>query len=227
MLSPQIPVIHAQLNVLTAIKWRVPTTCLHAISTVTIKEYDQNSMKYDVDVVYAYKFRNKFVHIYKKQSVFLYTCKRGKSLQWIWQEIIKHIRSYFLTDLNTSVQVRVCVVGNHVATQSQKIRSHHFLYAMCWGWNKTTDEVADKICNSDCFVQFWKCFSFRHWPFFFSLNTHGTTLFMIQKWTANSTNISIIEKKIQICIFKANGAWENSAFKAFEIVSFKKRLCSP
>ena len=36
-------------------------------------------MKYDVDVVDAYKFRNKFVHIYKKQSVFLYTCKRGFS----------------------------------------------------------------------------------------------------------------------------------------------------
>jgi len=158
MLSPQIPVIHAWLNVLRAIKWRVPTTCLHAISTVIIKEYDQNSMKYDVDVVDPYKFRNKFVHIYIKQSIFLYTCKRGKSLQWIWQEIIKNIRSCFLTDLNTSVQVRVCVVDNHVAMQLQKILSHHFLYAMCWGRNKTTDEVADKICNSDCIVQYWKCF---------------------------------------------------------------------
>jgi hypothetical protein len=66
-------------------------------------------MKYDIHVVDAYKFRNKFVHIYKKR-VFLYTCKRSKSLQWIyWEEIIMNIRSCFLTDLNTPVQVRVCV----------------------------------------------------------------------------------------------------------------------
>jgi len=62
---------------------------------------------------------------------------------------------------------------------------------------------------------------------FFLLIAHGATLFMIQKWTATSTNISIIQKEIQICIFKVNDAWENSAFKAFEIVSFKKGLCSP
>jgi hypothetical protein len=40
----------------------------------------------------------------------------------------------------------------------------------------------------------------------FLLITHSATLFMIQKWTANSTNISITEKEIQICIFKVNGA---------------------
>jgi len=40
---------------------------------------------------------------------------------------------------------------------------------------------------------------------FFSLTTHGTTLFMIKKWTANSTNIRIIEKEIHSCIFKVNG----------------------
>ena len=62
LLSPQIPVIHARLHVLRTSKWRVTTTCLHAIWTITIPQYDQNSMQYDVHVVDAYKFRNKFVH---------------------------------------------------------------------------------------------------------------------------------------------------------------------
>jgi hypothetical protein len=83
MLSPQFPVIHG-LHVLKPITGRALTNTLHAICTVTIQEYNQNSMEFDVHVVYAYKLRNKSAGIYNKQCVFLYMCKRGKSLQWIY-----------------------------------------------------------------------------------------------------------------------------------------------
>jgi hypothetical protein len=80
MLSPQFPIIHAG-HVLKPNKGRAPTNNLHAICTVPIQEYNQNSIQLAVHVVDACKFRNKSVGNYNKQCVFLHVCKTGKSLQ--------------------------------------------------------------------------------------------------------------------------------------------------
>ena len=108
MLSLHVPAIHAGLHVLREIKWRVPTTRLYAIWTVTIQEHDQNSMKFDVHIVDAYKLRNKFVHIYNNVSSCTHA-RRVSNFSGSTEEIIKNIRYCFLTDLNTSVQVQVSV----------------------------------------------------------------------------------------------------------------------